>query len=228
MVSKVAASIDRSDAGMTSRRRRRRLTQSLRERGITDERVLTQLEEVQRHRFIDEALHHHAYEDTALAIGYQQTISQPYIVAKMTELARASQPDVKRVLDIGTGCGYQAAILSQLVDWVYTIERIPELQQQANSLLEDIGYKNISYRCGDGYHGWQNRAPFDAIVVAAAAGDVPSALVQQLGINARMVIPVGDGDVQELLVVERTGSAYRQWTEEMVRFVPLVTDETER
>ena len=208
--------------GMTSARTRQRLIDRLREQGIDDEAVLSALFDTPRHLFLDEALRHRAYENTPLSIGHHQTISQPYIVALMTQLVKASDSGVKRVLDIGTGCGYQAAVLSQLVDWVFTVERIEALSFSARERLQTLGYKNISYLCGDGYQGWQRKAPFDAIVVAAAPVSVPEALKQQLSIGGRLVIPVGDDESQSLLLIERTRNGFKEQIREAVKFVPLI------
>jgi protein-L-isoaspartate(D-aspartate) O-methyltransferase len=209
---------------MTSARTRQRLIDRLREQGIGDEAVLSALFDTPRHLFLDEALRHRAYENTPLSIGHHQTISQPYIVALMTQLVKASDPGVKRVLDIGTGCGYQAAVLSQLVDWVFTVERIEALSFSARERLQALGYKNISYLCGDGYQGWQRKAPFDAIIVAAAPASVPEALKQQLAVGGRLVIPVGDDENQTLLLIERTRNGFKEQIREAVKFVPLIGD----
>ncbi len=208
--------------GMTSARTRQRLMDRLREQGIEDEAVLSVLFDTPRHLFLDEALRHRAYENTPLSIGYHQTISQPYIVALMTQLAKASDPGVSRILDIGTGCGYQAAVLSQLVDWVFTVERIEALSFSARERLQALGYKNISYLCGDGYRGWPRKAPFDAIIVAAAPPAVPEALKQQLAVGGRLVIPVGDDENQALRLIRRTRGGFDEEIREAVKFVPLV------
>ncbi len=208
--------------GMTSARTRQRLIDRLREQGIEDEAVLSVLFDTPRHLFLDEALRHRAYENTPLSIGHHQTISQPYIVALMTQLAKASAPGVRRVLDIGTGCGYQAAVLSQLVDWVFTVERIEALSFSARERLQALGYKNISYLCGDGYQGWPRKAPFDAIIVAAAPPAVPEALKQQLAVGGRLVIPVGDDENQALRLIRRTRGGFDEEIREAVKFVPLV------
>ena len=208
--------------GMTSMRTRRRLIEQLRAQGIQDESVLAVMLETPRHLFLDEAMRHRAYENTPLSIGHQQTISQPFIVALMTELAQASDPGVRRVLDIGTGCGYQAAILAQLVDWVFTVERIDALSLDARERLQRLGYRNISYLVGDGYQGWKQKAPFDAIIVAAAAPVVPLALKEQLAVGGRLVIPVGNGSHQDLRVIRRTANGFEEQIREAVRFVPLV------
>jgi len=208
--------------GMTSARTRQRLIDRLREQGIEDEAVLSVLFDTPRHLFLDEALRHRAYENTPLSIGHHQTISQPYIVALMTQLAKASDPGVGRVLDIGTGCGYQAAVLSQLVDWVFTVERIEALSFSARERLQTLGYKNISYLCGDGYQGWPRKAPFDAIIVAAAPPAIPEALKQQLAVGGRLVIPVGDEENQALRLIKRTKGGFDEEIREAVKFVPLV------
>jgi protein-L-isoaspartate(D-aspartate) O-methyltransferase len=208
---------------MTSARTRQRLIDRLREQGIEDEAVLSVLFDTPRHLFLDEALRHRAYENTPLSIGHHQTISQPYIVALMTQMVKASDPAVKRVLDIGTGCGYQAAILSQLVDWVFTVERIEALSFSARERLQQLGYKNISYLCGDGYQGWPRKAPFDAIIVAAAPPSVPEVLKQQLAVGGRLVIPVGDDESQVLRLIRRTKSGFDEQIREAVKFVPLVS-----
>lgn len=207
---------------MTSARTRQRLIDRLRVQGIDDEAVLNAIFETPRHLFLDEALRHLAYEDRPLSIGHQQTISQPFIVALMTQLVAASHEDVKRVLDIGTGCGYQAAVLSQLADWVFTVERIEALSFEARERLQQLGYKNISYLSGDGYQGWPQKAPFDAIIVAAAAPSVPEALKQQLAIGGRLVIPVGEEGEQSLRLIERTPNGFTEQTHCLVRFVPLL------
>ena len=208
--------------GMTSMRTRRRLIEQLRGQGIQDESVLAVMMDTPRHLFLDEAMQHRAYENTPLSIGHQQTISQPFIVALMTELAQASDPGVKRVLDVGTGCGYQAAVLAQMVDWVFTVERIEALSMDARERLQRLGYRNISYLVGDGYRGWTQKAPFDAIIVAAAAPVVPQALKEQLAVGGRLVIPVGDDNHQDLRVIRRTASGFEEQIREAVRFVPLV------
>ncbi len=211
--------------GMTSMRTRQRLVERLRSNGIDDEAVLEVIERTPRHLFLDEALSHRAYEDTPLPIGHNQTISQPYIVALMTQLVGASKKPVKRVLDIGTGCGYQTAVLSQLVDWVFTIERIESLSGDAQARLQALHYKNISYRVGDGYAGWANKAPFDGIIVAAAPEAVPEALVQQLAVGGKLIIPVGSSTQQQLQLIERTQNGFVQEVVTDAHFVPLVSDE---
>ncbi len=216
--------MNRTGVGMTSARTRQRLIDRMRAQGIDDEAVLEVMLETPRHLFLDEALGHLAYEDRPLSIGHQQTISQPYIVALMTQLVMASDASVKRVLDIGTGCGYQAAILSQLADWVFTVERIEALSLESRERLQLLDYKNISYLCGDGYKGWPNKGPYDAIIVAAAAPDVPETLKDQLAMGGRLVIPVGGDEVQSLRLIERTRNGFTEQTHGLVRFVPLVNE----
>jgi protein-L-isoaspartate(D-aspartate) O-methyltransferase len=188
-------------------------------RGVRDERVLAALRQVPRHRFVPEALVPSAYEDGPLPIGHGQTISQPYIVAVMTELLAPGPDDV--VLDVGTGSGYQAAVLSRLARRVYSIEIVPELAQSARERLESLGYTNVEVITGDGWAGLPGRAPFDGILVAAAPPEVPQALLDQLAVGAKLVIPVGQWE-QDLRVYERTPEGIEQRTVFGVRFVPLV------
>ena len=213
--------IERQGIGMTSMRTRRRLIDRLRQQGITNEDVLEAILETPRHLFIDEALAHRAYEDTALPIGHNQTISQPFIVALMTGMIIENSNPVRKVLEIGTGCGYQTAVLSQLVDWVFTVERIVALQKEAAERLRQLGYHNISFLDGDGFLGWPSNAPFDGIIVTAAPPEIPPALLEQLAVGGRLVIPVGD-EVQQLRVVTRTTSGYEETRHEAVRFVPML------
>ncbi len=207
---------------MTSLRTRRRLVSRLREQGIENETVLGLLEQTPRHLFIDQALAHKAYEDTALPIGQNQTISQPFIVALMTQLALEGEKPVKKVLEVGTGCGYQAAVLSQLVSWVFSVERIATLQEKAKRLLPDLGYRNVSYLNGDGFKGWPSNQPFDAILVTAAPPTVPQALLDQLNVGGRLVIPVGGSDSQNLRIITRTEYDYSEQIREAVKFVPML------
>jgi protein-L-isoaspartate(D-aspartate) O-methyltransferase len=188
-------------------------------RGVRDERVLAALREVPRHRFVPEDLAHAAYEDGPLPIGHGQTISQPYIVAVMTELLAPGADDV--VLEVGTGSGYQAAVLSRLAARVYSIEIVPQLAQSARERLEALGYTNVEVITGDGWAGLPAEAPFDGILVAAAPPEVPQALLDQLAVGARLVIPVGQWE-QDLRVYERTPDGIDQRTLFGVRFVPLV------
>lgn len=213
---------NRAGVGMTSARTRQRLIERLREQGIHDEALISVIMDTPRHLFLDEALQHLAYEDRPLSIGHNQTISQPYIVALMTQLIGASDQRIKRVLEIGTGCGYQTAVLSPLVDWVFTIERIESLSYSARERLQNLGCKNISYRHGNGYQGWQAKAPFDAILVAAACNEIPDALKQQLAVGGRLVIPAGSDDNQTLYCIERTASGFTEHTHGLVKFVPLI------
>ena len=193
--------------------------EQLHARGIRDSAVLMAMARVPRHRFVPPSEQRLAYADSPLPIGYDQTISQPYIVAYMAETAQIASHE--RVLEIGTGSGYGAAILAQLAREVYTIEIIPELAERARGVLDELGYANVTVRAGDGYAGWREQAPFDAIVVTAAPDHVPPALVEQLAMNGRMIIPVGRGD-QEMRVITRTPAGVTQETTLLVRFVPLV------
>lgn len=198
------------------------LLAQLRQQGIRDERLLQAMEAVPRERFIDEAFEHKAYDNTALPIGLGQTISQPYIVARMTELL-ALRPE-SRVLEIGTGSGYQTAILAHLVKHVCSVERIKKLQWQAKRRLKLLDLHNISTRHGDGWQGWPSRGPFDAIIVTAAAPEIPQALMAQLDEGGVMVLPVGE-EQQHLTRVRRKGGEFVVDTVEAVRFVPLVKGE---
>jgi protein-L-isoaspartate(D-aspartate) O-methyltransferase len=206
--------------GMTSQRTRDRLVKRLRDHGIVDERVLDVIRELPRHIFVDEALAHRAYEDTALPIGHGQTISQPYIVALMTQTLL----DVprERILEIGTGSGYQAAVLAKLVKRVFTVERIQPLIERAEARLRALKLRNVRVKYDDGNVGWPEQAPFDGIIVTAAARSVPSALTEQLGVGGRMVIPVGGDETQELRVIDKTEEGVREESLELVRFVPLL------
>jgi protein-L-isoaspartate(D-aspartate) O-methyltransferase len=207
---------------MTSERTRARMIERLREQGIRDERVLAALAAVPRHRFVEEALASRAYEDTALPIGFAQTISQPYIVARMIEIL-IDRREPKNVLEIGTGCGYQAAVLARLFPEVYSIERIKGLHERARANLLGLKLSNLRLVHGDGYAGLEKAAPFQAIVVAAAAPQVPEALIRQLGPGGRMVIPVRSaaGGAQRLLLVERSGRGLIETELDTVRFVPM-------
>ncbi len=212
--------------GMTSQRARDRLLERLRADGIRDERVLTAMRQVPRHLFIDEALASRAYEDTALPIGKSQTISQPWVVARMTEaLLETSTPDArapKRVLEIGTGSGYQAAVLSLLVDEVYTVERIDELLRVARKRFRTLGFANIRTRHDDGRAGWAEHAPFDAIIVTAAGAMVEPALLAQLHPQGVLVAPVGGTTAQSLQRWRNTGDGWQSEALENVVFVPLL------
>ena len=189
-------------------------------RGIRDERVLDAMREVPRHRFVPEDMWDMAYRDTPLPIGHGQTISQPYIVAYMTQMLHLTPND--RVLEVGTGSGYQVAILSRLADHVYTIERVEELSKCAEQISHELGYHNITYRVGDGGYGWPEAAPFDAIIVTAAAPEVPQPLVAQLAEGASLVAPIGPAGYQELVRVIKQGEKTEVEHLVPVAFVPLV------
>lgn len=207
--------------GMTSQRTRDRLVQRLREEGISDERVLSVIGSTPRHLFVDEALSHRAYEDTALPIGHSQTISQPYVVALMTQALLADGVPQK-VLEIGTGSGYQAAILAQLVPRLYSVERIRALHDRSRNLLRDLRINNAQLYYSDGSWGLKQCAPFDAIIVTAAPEEIPQALLEQLAVGGRMVIPVGEGHgIQQLLKITRTPTQFEKQLLEAVSFVPL-------
>lgn len=206
--------------GMTSQRTRERLVQRLQEKGIADERVLGAIRAVPRHLFIDEALSSRAYEDTALPIGSGQTISQPYVVARMTEALLLNNP--RKVLEVGTGCGYQTAILVSLGLQVFTIERIRPLHDKARRILGEIKHTPVRMRHGDGYEGWKSEAPFDAILVTAAPPEVPEALLQQLAEGGHLIIPVGAGSGQELLRITREGGEFTSQLLDFVTFVPML------
>ncbi|MBZ6072605.1 protein-L-isoaspartate(D-aspartate) O-methyltransferase [Aeromonas schubertii] len=201
-----------------------RLLNQLIAKGITDYRVLAAIADIPREYFVDEAMAHQAWDNTALPIGHGQTISQPYMVARMTELVVANDP--AHVLEIGTGSGYQTAVLAHLVEHVYTVERIKSLQYQARRRLRNLDLHNISTRHGNGWDGWASKGPFDAILVTAAASEVPRVLLEQLADGGRMVIPVGEQQ-QALMLIERNGSQLTQRALEPVRFVPLVNGEIE-
>jgi protein-L-isoaspartate(D-aspartate) O-methyltransferase len=206
---------------MTSARTRERLVARLREQGITDNEVLERIRSVPRHMFVDEALASRAYEDTALPIGHSQTISQPYIVARMTQsLLEAGKP--RKVLEVGTGCGYQTAVLAPLVATLYSVERIAALQIKARQILRDLRIANVYMKHGDGFEGWAAYAPFDGIIVAAAAYAVPPALLEQLADGGRLVIPVGNDREQQLLRITRRGDRYEREVLGPVIFVPLL------
>jgi protein-L-isoaspartate(D-aspartate) O-methyltransferase len=206
---------------MTSQRTRARMVDRLREQGIRDERVLGAMSTVPRHLFVEEALASRAYEDTALPIGFGQTISQPYIVGYMTEALKIEPSH--RVLEIGTGCGYQTAVLAGLAREVYSIERIEALAAIARRTLEELGYANVHLRTGDGHAGWPEEAPFDRILGAAAAASVPPALVDQLIDGGILVIPVGTAD-QTLQVLRKRGGTTELLSSLPVRFVPMIPE----
>jgi protein-L-isoaspartate(D-aspartate) O-methyltransferase len=205
---------------MTSLRTRERLVQRLREEGVSDEIVLNVIRTTPRHIFVDEALSHRAYEDTALPIGFNQTLSQPYTVARMTELlVQNGKPE--KVLEVGSGSGYQTAVLAQLVDKVYSVERIGPLQDKAKSRMKLLGLNNVSFLHTDGGMGWPEKGLFDAIMVTAAPDTIPDALIDQLAVGGRMVIPVG-GSQQHLTIVDRTSGGVEIERVEPAKFVPLL------
>jgi protein-L-isoaspartate(D-aspartate) O-methyltransferase len=207
--------------GMTSARTRERLIARLREQGIANDAVLERIRSVPRHLFVDEALASRAYEDTALPIGHGQTISQPYIVARMTEaLLEGGTP--RKALEVGTGCGYQTAVLAPLVVTLYSIERISALQSRARRVLRELRISNVHMKHGDGFEGWPAYAPFDGILVAAAAYTVPTALLEQLADGGRLIIPVGPDREQQLLRVTRRGDRLEREMLGPVTFVPLL------
>jgi protein-L-isoaspartate(D-aspartate) O-methyltransferase len=207
--------------GMTSARTRDRLVQRLREQGITNAAVLERVRNVPRHIFVDEALGSRAYEDTALPIGFGQTISQPYIVARMTE-ALLEAGEVSNVLEVGTGCGYQTAVLAPLVSHVNTIERIEPLSTRARQRLKELGIRNVRFRHGDGSLGWKAHAPFDGILVAAAPLTVPEALIKQLKVGGRLLVPIGQEGKQELVRFTRREQRVERESLGPVAFVPLL------
>ena len=209
--------------GMTSERTRKRMVERLREQGVTDERVLAAMAAVPRHLFVEEALASRAYEDTALPIGFGQTISQPYVVAKMIELLLEKHSPTK-VLEVGTGCGYQAAVLARIFPEVYSIERIKGLLERARANLLALRLKNLRLVHGDGYAGLEKAAPFQSIIVAAAAPRMPEALLRQLAPGGRMVLPLaqgGRGGGQRLVLVERSGRGFVESELDAVKFVPM-------
>jgi protein-L-isoaspartate(D-aspartate) O-methyltransferase len=207
--------------GMTSARTRDRLVSRLRAQGIRNDAVLQQIRNVPRHLFVDEALASRAYEDTALPIGRGQTISQPYVVARMTE-ALLDGFEGEKVLEIGTGCGYQTAVLAPLVKRIYSVERIPELLRKTRQRLRDLDIYNVQFRPGDGWQGWSKYAPYDGIIVAAAAPVLPEKLLEQLAPGGRLVMPVGPAGRQELMLVIRHDDHYEEQSLGAVSFVPLV------
>lgn len=212
-----------SGIGMTSQRTRDRLVQRLREAGIANEQVLAVMATTPRHLFVDEALAHHAYEDTPLPIGHGQTISQPYTVARMTELLLDGKDRLGRVLEVGTGCGYQSAVLSQFVDHLHSVERIEPLMLKARNRLYDLKYRNVSCSLSDGSWGLPDKGPFEGILAAAAPEEVPHALKEQLADGGRLVIPVGGRRQQRLLVITRRGDDFVTEDLEDALFVPFLS-----
>jgi protein-L-isoaspartate(D-aspartate) O-methyltransferase len=211
-----------SGIGMTSQRTRMRMVERLRKEGITDEVILAAMGEVPRHIFVDEALASRAYEDMALPLGFGQTISSPYTVARMLELLRSGGGALDKVLEIGTGCGYQAAVLSRLAREVYSLERLAPLLTKARRHLRDARAHNVRVRTADGQLGWPENSPFDGIVVAAAATHVPQALLDQLAVGGKIIIPLTHQGKQSLHVIERTAQSYVDRKVEDALFVPLL------
>ncbi|MFT7299699.1 MAG: protein-L-isoaspartate(D-aspartate) O-methyltransferase [Porticoccus sp.] len=220
-------SIELGGIGMTSQRTRERMIDRLKEQGVSNQRVMDVMRVTPRHLFLDEALSHRAYEDTALPIGYGQTLSQPYVVALMTEILLSLGPRQK-ALEIGTGSGYQTTILAQLVGQVFSVERIKPLIDKARERLRKLGLRNVRLYHSDGGYGFPDNAPYDAILSAAAPHEVPEELLNQLAPDGILVIPVGPGDVQELRVITRDGdsSNFTERVAEQVRFVPLLSGVT--
>ena len=208
--------------GMTSQRTRARMVERLREQGIRDARVLDAMAAVPRHFFVEEALASRAYEDSALPIGFGQTISQPYVVARMIEVLLQDR-QLGKVLEIGTGCGYQAAVLASLATEVYSIERIKELLERARANLRELRLKNLRLAHGDGSAGLEKSGPFDSIILAAAAREMPQPLLSQLARGGRMILPLREAgaDAQRLVLVERSRLGYTEVALDPVRFVPL-------
>jgi len=207
--------------GMTSERTRKRLIDRLKEQGIKSRIVLDQIKKVPRHIFVDEALSSRAYEDTALPIGHGQTISQPYIVAKMTEVL-LNHVNGNKILEIGTGCGYQTAVLSPLFKKIYSVERINPLLVKTKKRLRSLGIYNVNYRHDDGWNGWEKYGPYDGIIVAAAAPRVPEKLLHQLEIGGTLIMPFGEKEKQELVIVYRDGDNFDYKRLGAVSFVPLL------
>jgi len=210
----------REGIGMTSGRTRLRMIETLRAQGIKDERVLTAMTEIPRHLFVEEGIESRAYEDVPLPIGHGQTISSPFIVALMTSLLLEKQP-MNKVLEIGTGCGYQTAVLARLVKEVYTLERIAHLMDKARRHLRDLRFYNVRFKHTDGHNGYPEGGPYDGILMAASATHVPEALKEQLAVGGRMVLPVGTDD-QWLYVIDRDEQGFAERRTAAVRFVPLV------
>lgn len=208
--------------GMTSQRTRARMIERLRKQGVKDEAVLAAMTVVPRHLFVEEALAHRAYEDTALPLGYGQTISQPYVVARMIELLRHGRESLGKTLEIGAGCGYQAAVLAMLTTEVYAVERLKPLIEKAKLNFRQTRQFNVRLKHADGHEGLPEAAPYDTIIGAAAATRVPQALLQQLSVGGRMMLPVGTSE-QHLLMIERTLAGYVETRYDAVRFVPMLS-----
>lgn len=214
--------MNREGIGMTSQRTRQRMIERLREQGIGDERVLIAMAQIPRHLFVEEGLAHRAYEDTALPISHGQTISQPWVVARMTEIILAHAKGEK-ILELGTGSGYQAAVLGCLFKQVFSVERIDQLTKTARRRLVKLGYQNVRCKTGDGFSGWSNEAPFDLIIGTAAPTEPPLKLLDQLTADGMMILPVGDNKQQQLTLIHKQAEGHRQQLLDPVTFVPLLT-----
>lgn len=206
--------------GMTSQRTRDRMIARLRKKDITNEKVLDAMSVIPRHLFMDEAMAHRAYEDTALPIKHGQTISQPWVVAKMTEIVMQHNP--KKILEIGTGSGYQAAILGQLVKQVFSVERIDDLTRIARRRFIKLGYMNVRTKTGDGFNGWQSEAPYDVIIATAAPEEIPKELLKQLIVGGVMLLPLGDSRRQNLITITKTDNGFVKEILDSVLFVPFL------
>lgn len=209
-----------SGIGMTSQRTRMRMVERLRDQGVKDEQVLAAMLDIPRHMFVDEALSSRAYDDVSLPIGFGQTISNPFTVARMVELARGGRA-LEKVLEIGTGCGYQAAVLSRVAKGVYSVERLAGLLSKARVRLRELGIRNVKVKHGDGHAGLKEVGPFDAIVIAAAATHLPELLAEQLAQGGRLVLPLGTRE-QRLVLVERNAEGFTQSVLDEVKFVPMI------
>ena len=208
--------------GMTSQRTRERMIKRLQDQGIADTRVLDVMRTMPRHIFVDEALASRSYEDTALPIGHGQTISQPYIVARMTEILLDADKSLEKVLEVGTGSGYQTAVLAKLVRSVYSVERIRPLMDSARRRFQELNLYNIMLHYSDGTWGWQDHAPYDGIIVTAAPAQIPESLLEQLAMGGRLITPVGGQD-QQLIVITKTPAGFEKQVVKQVTFVPMLS-----
>lgn len=213
--------LTREGIGMTSQRTRNRLVEQLRKLGIENETVLSVISRTPRHLFLEPAISHQAYDDKSLPIGYGQTISRPYTVARMTELVLGRRSFLGKVLEIGTGCGYQSAVLSPFAGELYSVERIEPLHKRASQQLTELGYKNIEFTLSDGSWGWEDKGPFDGILVAASPEKIPQSLIEQLADGGRLILPVG-GEKQVLTLVTRDGDDFHTEVVEEALFVPFL------